>query len=235
MSRNDLPWTCPRSRTAGKTTSHTELVRGARITYQCDPGHDIVGRTPHLPVGPQLEHATPHSAKSKSHPVLFPLGHQTINPSITNTIRVQCNLVYGSSHPDANISQGRQFLKAKLKSSPLSWPVPQPHALSSKEEKTKWGSALDHSAALSTPMFVRPNAAYLICLAQSCTAPTPGKWTTRPRLVSDPVLLVGTTIQYTCNPLRAGRELPPDLLLRTGSPIWTSRLPHCVCESPCAD
>ncbi|XP_011893603.1 PREDICTED: seizure 6-like protein [Cercocebus atys] len=43
VSRNDSCSDLPEIQNGWKTTSHTELVRGARITYQCDPGYDIVG------------------------------------------------------------------------------------------------------------------------------------------------------------------------------------------------
>ncbi|KGL96602.1 Seizure 6-like, partial [Charadrius vociferus] len=43
VSRNDSCSDLPEIQNGWKTTSHTELVRGAKITYQCDPGYDIVG------------------------------------------------------------------------------------------------------------------------------------------------------------------------------------------------
>uniref|UniRef100_A0A8C3YPD3 Seizure related 6 homolog like n=1 Tax=Catagonus wagneri TaxID=51154 RepID=A0A8C3YPD3_9CETA len=43
VSRNDSCSDLPEIQNGWKTTSHMELVRGARITYQCDPGYDIVG------------------------------------------------------------------------------------------------------------------------------------------------------------------------------------------------
>lgn len=43
VSRNDSCSDLPEIQNGWKTTSHAELVRGARITYQCDPGYDIVG------------------------------------------------------------------------------------------------------------------------------------------------------------------------------------------------
>jgi len=61
----------------------------------------------------------------------------------------------------------------------------------------------------------------------------PGEVEHSTRLISDPVLLVGTTIQYTCNPgfVLEGSSLLTCYSRETGTPIWTSRLPHCVCES----
>lgn len=61
----------------------------------------------------------------------------------------------------------------------------------------------------------------------------PGEVDHSTRLISDPVLLVGTTIQYTCNPgfVLEGSSLLTCYSRETGTPIWTSRLPHCVCES----
>ncbi|KFW62568.1 Seizure 6-like, partial [Pygoscelis adeliae] len=46
VSRNDSCSDLPEIQNGWKTTSHTELVRGAKITYQCDPGYDIVGSDP---------------------------------------------------------------------------------------------------------------------------------------------------------------------------------------------
>uniref|UniRef100_A0A8C0YNN2 Seizure related 6 homolog like n=1 Tax=Cyprinus carpio carpio TaxID=630221 RepID=A0A8C0YNN2_CYPCA len=43
VSRNDSCPDLPEIQNGWKTTSHTTLVRGARITYQCDPGYDLVG------------------------------------------------------------------------------------------------------------------------------------------------------------------------------------------------
>lgn len=44
VSRNDSCPDLPEIQNGWKTTSHVALVRGARITYQCDPGYDLVGR-----------------------------------------------------------------------------------------------------------------------------------------------------------------------------------------------
>ncbi|XP_066544828.1 seizure 6-like protein [Amia ocellicauda] len=44
VSRNDSCSDLPEIQNGWKTTSHAALVRGARITYQCDPGYDLVGR-----------------------------------------------------------------------------------------------------------------------------------------------------------------------------------------------
>lgn len=64
----------------------------------------------------------------------------------------------------------------------------------------------------------------------------PGEVEHSTRLISDPVLLVGTTIQYTCNPgfVLEGSSLLTCYSRETGTPIWTSRLPHCVCKSGCS-
>ena len=61
----------------------------------------------------------------------------------------------------------------------------------------------------------------------------PGEVDHSTRLISDPVLLVGTTIQYSCNPgfVLEGSSLLTCYSRETGTPIWTSRLPHCVCKS----
>lgn len=44
VSRNDSCPDLPEIQNGWKTTSHIALVRGARITYQCDPGYDLVGQ-----------------------------------------------------------------------------------------------------------------------------------------------------------------------------------------------
>lgn len=44
VSRNDSCPDLPEIQNGWKTTSHVALVRGACITYQCDPGYDLVGR-----------------------------------------------------------------------------------------------------------------------------------------------------------------------------------------------
>lgn len=52
------------------------------------------------------------------------------------------------------------------------------------------------------------------------------------RSLSDPKLLVGTTIQYSCNPgfiLQGGATITC-YGREPGTPVWTSRLPHCVGE-----
>lgn len=52
------------------------------------------------------------------------------------------------------------------------------------------------------------------------------------RSLSDPKLLVGTTIQYSCNPgfIMQGGATITCYGREPGTPVWTSRLPHCVCE-----
>lgn len=44
VSHNDSCPDLPEIQNGWKTTSHTALVRGTHITYQCDPGYDLVGR-----------------------------------------------------------------------------------------------------------------------------------------------------------------------------------------------
>uniref|UniRef100_A0A8D0F156 Seizure related 6 homolog like n=1 Tax=Strix occidentalis caurina TaxID=311401 RepID=A0A8D0F156_STROC len=128
VSRNDSCSDLPEIQNGWKTTSHTELVRGAKITYQCDPGYDIVG---------------------------------------SDTLTCQWDLSWSSDPPFC--------------------------------EKIMY-----------------------------CT--DPGEVEHSTRLISDPVLLVGTTIQYTCNPgfVLEGSSLLTCYSRETGTPIWTSRLPHCV-------
>uniref|UniRef100_A0A452SN42 Seizure related 6 homolog like n=1 Tax=Ursus americanus TaxID=9643 RepID=A0A452SN42_URSAM len=131
VSRNDSCSDLPEIQNGWKTTSHTELVRGARVTYQCDPGYDIVG---------------------------------------SDTLTCQWDLSWSSDPPFC--------------------------------EKIMY-----------------------------CT--DPGEVDHSTRLISDPVLLVGTTIQYTCNPgfVLEGSSLLTCYSRETGTPIWTSRLPHCVSEA----
>lgn len=65
-----------------------------------------------------------------------------------------------------------------------------------------------------------------------CTDPGHVEHSTR--TLSDPKLLVGTTIQYSCIPgyiLQGGATLTC-YGREPGTPVWTSRLPHCVCEFP---
>ncbi|CAB1332538.1 unnamed protein product [Coregonus sp. 'balchen'] len=61
VSRNDSCPDLPEIQNGWKTTSHTALVRGARITYQCDPGYDLVGREtltyPKLLVGTTIQYS----------------------------------------------------------------------------------------------------------------------------------------------------------------------------------
>ncbi|XP_034752905.1 seizure 6-like protein [Etheostoma cragini] len=60
------------------------------------------------------------------------------------------------------------------------------------------------------------------------------------RSLSDPKLLVGTTIQYSCKPgfILQGGATVTCYGREPGTPVWTSRLPHCVsedsvsCENP---
>ncbi|XP_041914527.1 seizure 6-like protein isoform X2 [Alosa sapidissima] len=138
VSRNDSCPDLPEIQNGWKTTSHTALVRGARITYQCDPGYDLVGR-------------------------------ETLT----------CLL-------------------------DLTWSTQPPFC-----EKIMYCS-------------------------------DPGHVEHSTRTLSDPKLLVGTAIQYTCNPgfvLQGGATLTC-YGREPGTPVWTSRLPHCVsedsvsCENP---
>ncbi|XP_039218573.1 seizure 6-like protein isoform X1 [Crotalus tigris] len=133
-SRNESCSDLPEIQNGWKTTSHTELVREAKITYQCDPGYDIVG---------------------------------------SDTLTCQWDLTWSSDPPFC--------------------------------EKIMY-----------------------------CT--DPGEVEHSTRLISDPVLLVGTTIQYTCNLgfVLEGSSLLTCYSRETGTPIWTSRLPRCVPEESLA-
>uniref|UniRef100_H2L6M4 Seizure related 6 homolog like n=1 Tax=Oryzias latipes TaxID=8090 RepID=H2L6M4_ORYLA len=128
VSRNDSCPDLPEIQNGWKTTSHVALVRGARITYQCDPGYDLVGR---------------------------------------ETLTCQLDLSWSSQPPFC--------------------------------EKIMYCSDPGHVEHAS-------------------------------RTLSDPKLLVGTTIQYSCN---AGFILQGGATItcygrEPGTPVWTSRLPHCV-------
>ncbi|XP_036972105.1 seizure 6-like protein isoform X1 [Acanthopagrus latus] len=138
VSRNDSCPDLPEIQNGWKTTSHIALVRGARITYQCDPGYDLVGR---------------------------------------ETLTCQLDLSWSSQPPFC--------------------------------EKIMYCS-------------------------------DPGHVEHSTRSLSDPKLLVGTTIQYSCNPgfiLQGGATITC-YGREPGTPVWTSRLPHCVseesvsCENP---
>uniref|UniRef100_A0A3Q2PPF0 Seizure related 6 homolog like n=1 Tax=Fundulus heteroclitus TaxID=8078 RepID=A0A3Q2PPF0_FUNHE len=130
VSRNDSCPDLPEIQNGWKTTSHVALVRGARITYQCDPGYDLVGR---------------------------------------ETLTCQLD---------------------------LSWSFQPPFC-----EKIMYCS-------------------------------DPGHVEHSTRTLSDPKLLVGTTIQYSCNPgfVMQGGATISCYGREPGTPVWTSRLPHCVCE-----
>lgn len=73
------------------------------------------------------------------------------------------------------------------------------------------------------PGFLSPSVMY-------CSDPGHVEHSTR--TLSDPKLLVGTTIQYSCNPgfvLQGGATITC-YGREPGTPVWTSRLPHCACE-----
>uniref|UniRef100_A0A4W5MAH3 Seizure related 6 homolog (mouse)-like n=1 Tax=Hucho hucho TaxID=62062 RepID=A0A4W5MAH3_9TELE len=128
VSRNDSCPDLPEIQNGWKTTSHTALVRGARITYQCDPGYDLVGR---------------------------------------ETLTCQLDLTWSTQPPFC--------------------------------EKIMYCS-------------------------------DPGHVEHSTRSLSDPKLLVGTTIQYSCYPgfiLQDGSTLTC-YGREPGTPVWTSKLPHCV-------
>lgn len=138
VSRNDSCPDLPEIQNGWKSTSHAALVRGAHITYQCDPGYDLVG---------------------------------------SETLICQVD---------------------------LSWSTQPPFC-----EKIMY-----------------------------CT--DPGHVDHSTRTLSDPKLLVGTTIQYSCTPgfvLQGGATLTC-YGREPGTPVWTSHLPHCVseesvsCENP---
>uniref|UniRef100_A0A1A8KDY7 Seizure related 6 homolog like n=1 Tax=Nothobranchius kuhntae TaxID=321403 RepID=A0A1A8KDY7_NOTKU len=138
VSRNDSCPDLPEIQNGWKTTSHVALVRGARITYQCDPGYDLVGR---------------------------------------ETLTCQLDLSWSSQPPFC--------------------------------EKIMYCS-------------------------------DPGHVEHSTRSLSDPKLLVGTTIQYSCSPgfIMQGGATITCYGREPGTPVWTSRLPHCVsedsvsCENP---
>lgn len=80
---------------------------------------------------------------------------------------------------------------------------------------------------------------FLPIIFDSCTSfssvmycSDPGHVEHSTRSLSDPKLLVGTTIQYSCNPgfiLQGGATITC-YGREPGTPVWTSRLPHCVCK-----
>ncbi|XP_010780278.1 seizure 6-like protein, partial [Notothenia coriiceps] len=130
VSRNDSCPDLPEIQNGWKTTSHIALVRGAQITYQCDPGYDLVGR---------------------------------------ETLACQLDLSWSNQPPFC--------------------------------EKIMYCS-------------------------------DPGHVEHSTRSLSDPKLLVGTTIQYSCT---AGFILQGGATIscygrEPGTPVWTAKLPHCVSE-----
>lgn len=90
VSRNDSCSDLPEIQNGWKTTSHTELVRGARITYQCDPGYDIVGSDT-LTCQWDLSWSSdpPFCEKSKSHffSLSLPKSNWVESPSQRHTSR----------------------------------------------------------------------------------------------------------------------------------------------------
>ncbi|XP_038618419.1 seizure 6-like protein isoform X2 [Tachyglossus aculeatus] len=134
VSRNDSCSDLPEIQNGWKTTSHVELGRGAKVTYQCDPGYDVIG---------------------------------------SETLTCQWDLNWSSDPPFC--------------------------------EKIMY-----------------------------CT--DPGGVEHSSRLISDPVLLVGATVQYSCDPgfVLEGSSLLTCYSRETGTPIWTSRLPRCVSEETLA-
>ncbi|XP_038669990.1 seizure 6-like protein [Scyliorhinus canicula] len=138
VSRNDTCSDLPEIPNGWKTTSHREMVRGTMITYQCDPGYDILG---------------------------------------SDTLTCQWDLTWSSDPPFC--------------------------------EKIMY-----------------------------CT--DPGEVKHASRSISDTKLLVGSTIQFSCDPgfILDGNALITCYSRETGTPLWTSRLPHCApeesvaCENP---
>ncbi|XP_067862434.1 seizure 6-like protein [Heptranchias perlo] len=138
VSRNDTCSDLPEIPNGWKTTSHREMVRGTMITYQCDPGYDILG---------------------------------------SDTLTCQWDLTWSSDPPFC--------------------------------EKIMY-----------------------------CT--DPGEVKHSSRSISDTKLLVGSTIQFSCDPgfILDGNALVTCYSRETGTPLWTSRLPHCApeesvaCENP---
>lgn len=92
----------------------------------------------------------------------------------------------------------------------------------------KWGRC---RTVWPEPVRVLQPGLPLFALVMYCT--DPGEVEHSTRLISDPVLLVGTTIQYTCNLgfVLEGSSLLTCYSRETGTPIWTSRLPRCVRKS----
>ncbi|XP_067911579.1 seizure 6-like protein [Heterodontus francisci] len=138
VSRNDTCSDLPEIPNGWKTTSHREMVRGTMITYQCDPGYDILG---------------------------------------SDTLTCQWDLTWSNDPPFC--------------------------------EKIMY-----------------------------CT--DPGEVKHASRSISDTKLLVGSTIQFSCDPgfILDGNALVTCYSRETGTPLWTSRLPHCApeesvaCENP---
>lgn len=176
VSRNDSCPDLPEIQNGWKTTSHIALVRGARITYQCDPGYDLVG---------------------------------------WETLTCQLDLSWSSQPPFCEKSEFSWHFHC-------TWS--EPGCLHSRRSHHTMWILCDSAFSLSSFSVV-------FILVMYCSDPGHVEHSTRS--LSDPKLLVGTTIQYSCN---AGFILQGSATItcygrEPGTPVWTSRLPHCVCES----
>lgn len=176
MSRNDSCPDLPEIQNGWKTTSHIALVRGARITYQCDPGYDLV-------------------------------GHETLTCQLDLSWNSQPPFCEKSKHCFTVVSSLHLLVHMRIISvcSHLDW------------------ITICITVSNLIPSFLSLSVMY-------CSDPGHVEHSTR--TLSDPKLLVGTTIQYSCNPgfvLQGGATITC-YGREPGTPVWTSRLPHCACE-----
>lgn len=159
VSRNDSCSDLPEIQNGWKTTSHAELVRGAKITYQCDPGYDIVGSDT-LTCQWDLSWSSdpPFCEKSKgAYPPprgCLPSGHAA---SLHRGLGGSFNGCKPQTPTGCNAGCMVHGTCWHLIPSLLDLPLPCP-----------WGSPI--------PLCPRDGP----LLLQSCTARTPARWSTRP-------------------------------------------------------
>ncbi|KAK1800877.1 hypothetical protein P4O66_006052 [Electrophorus voltai] len=285
VSRNDSCPDLPEIQNGWKTTSHTALVRGARITYQCDPGYDLVGKetlTCQLDliwsnqppfceksekVGQgQVMSVSLRQVMSMSQGQVMPVGQgEVISVGLRQgqvMFVVQGQVMFVGLRQVMSMGQGQgQVMSVGLRQvmsmgqgQVLS--VDQGQVMSMGHSQvmsvcTGQVLSVDQGQVMSTghSQVMSVGQRQVLSMGQGqvmsesgtvmyCT--DPGHVEHSVRTLSDPKLLVGTTIQYSCN---LGYILQGGATLtcygrEPGTPVWTSRLPRCVseeavsCENP---
>lgn len=192
VSRNDSCPDLPEIQNGWKTTSHIALVRGARITYQCDPGYDLVGQ---------------------------------------DTLTCQLDLSWSSQPPfceksESQRSTGRNVVRDAAQQ------ACHRNMITVLWSSCVYGSNLQYTIKLIYKYFSQTFVLTSIISFSVMYCSDPGHVEHSTRSLSDPKLLVGTTIQYSCNPgfvLQGGATITC-YGREPGTPVWTSGLPHCVCK-----